>query len=871
MKQIIVVPHTHWDREWYLPFERYRYFMVRMIDGLLQLLDEEEEYTHFLLDGQVALLEDYLEIRPEKEEDLTEGIARGRIGTGPWYTMPDEFLVSGEALIRNLMLGHQLGEAFGGVMKVGYLPDPFGHVSQMPQILKGFGIGVACMTRGVDWPQSEFYWEAPDGSRVLTHWFSLGYGNAFHLTEDPSAFRFHQYEGMQSMLEALSERATTDVLLLMNGNDHLEPQPGVSRIIQKLDARMEDEIWQGSLTDFFTRVGEKNPRLLTYSGEMRSAKHYPLLPGVLSSRIYLKQRNFQLQNLLEGYAEPIAAFAFVLGEDYPAGFLRQAWKLLLQNHFHDSICASSVDQVHREMMIRFDNVEQIAEALLADYLPRLAHRLVQGGEEVGLLVFNPTSQQRNGKVEVWVDVKSIRSDPSGGIMMEERLPSDNFSLLSPDGDVIPYQVLERKFSPGNILLGETFVERWRITFVAQELLPFGWCLYRIVPIQEGAYQDGITLVQDNTLENEFYRVTVQRDGAIHVQDKTTGVGYPDLGFYEDSADSGDEYNYNPPENQEIFVTRGSMAEISVLEDEPDWGTLRAKNILELPSCLSQDRRSRSEEKVLCEITMDVTLVRGVDRIDFRTSVDNQAQDHRLRVVFPSGISTAESIAQSAFTLEHRSVDLPDGQDWVEAPSPTHPTGGTVVVEGEGGGMAVFGKGLPEYEVSPEGEVSLTLLRSVGWLSRPDLKTRPSNAGPPYSTPEAQCLGEHVFEFALMPFKGAWLEAGHFLEAQRFNRPPIATVIRSDEPREHTGQFLRVEPEELVVSAIKGSEDGKALILRLYNISRKPVDGKLALNFDISKAFEANLKEEEGKTLSVEGSEVLFYARGGEIKTIKLFL
>lgn len=871
MSRIIVVPHTHWDREWYLPFERYRYFMVHMIDRLLHILDEEEGYTHFLLDGQVALLEDYLDIRPENKPDLIEGIAEGRIGTGPWYTMPDEFLVSGEALIRNLMLGHRLGEAFGGVMKVGYLPDPFGHISQMPQILRGFGIGVACMTRGVDWPQSEFNWEAPDGSRVLTHWFSLGYANALHLTADPKAFRYRGHENLEGMLDALSEMATTDVLLLMNGNDHLEPQPGVSKIIQKLNSKMDHQISQGSLMDFFKMVGEQNPRLLTYSGEMRSAKHYPILSGVLSSRIYLKQRNFHIQNLLEGYAEPITAFAFMLGEDCPIGFIREAWKLLLQNHFHDSICASSVDQVHQEMMTRFDKSEQIVEALIADCLPRIAHRLVQSGEDVGLLVFNPTSQQRTGKVEVWVDVKSVRSDPSGRIMMEERLPSENFSLLSPEGEVIPYQVLERKFSPGNILLGETFVERWRITFVAREMLPFGWCLYRLVPIQEGGYQGAKTLLEGNALENEFYRLNVQRDGGISLEDKETGAVYADLAFYEDSADSGDEYNYNPPENQEIFVTREREAEITVLEDEPDWGTIRIRSKLELPRCLSEDRRSRSEEKVLCEISTDITLVRGVRRIDFRMTVDNQASDHRLRVVFPSGIAALESVAQSAFTFERRPVELPDGEDWVEMPSPTHPTGGAVVVEGEGRGLAVFGKGLPEYEVTPAGEIYLTLLRGVGWLSRPDLTTRPSNAGPPYPTPEAQCLGERVFEFALMPFKGLWLEAGNFQEAQRFNRPPVATIVRGVSVSDGMGHFLMVEPEELVVSAIKRSEDGEALIVRLYNTSTKPVQGKLSLNFKFSKAIEANLMEEDVVPLDAEDSEVIFHSRGAEIKTIKIFL
>ena len=191
------------------------------------------------------------------------------------------------------------------------------------------------------------------------------------------------------------------------------------------------------------------------------------------------------------------------------------------------------------------------------------------------------------------------------------------------------------------------------------------------------------------------------------------------------------------------------------------------------------------------------------------------------------------------------------------------------MEGDGRGLAVFGKGLPEYEVTPDGGIYLTLLRCVGWLSRPDLTTRPSNAGPPYSTPGAQCLGEHVFEFALMPYVGTWLEGGNFQEAHRFNRPPIAAGIRWDDPGNGEGQFLQVEPEELVVSAIKRSEDGKALILRLYNVSRKPVEGKVVLSFETSGAFEANLNEEAGNPLEMDGSTINFYIRGAEIKTFMI--
>lgn len=871
MEKIIVVPHTHWDREWYLPHERYRYFMVHLVDEVLALLDEDQNYQHFLLDGQVVILEDYLEIKPEEEGRLMDGISSGRVGTGPWYTMPDEFLVSGEALVRNLMLGHRLGNRLGGVMKVGYLPDPFGHVSQLPQILRGFGIEAACMSRGVDWPQSEFWWESPDGSRVLTHWFSLGYANALRLTEDPQAFRYREYEGLKDVLDHLAEKATAGVLLLMNGNDHLGPQPGIPKIIKQLSAKMELDISQGSLVDFFASLRKAKPRLLTYSGEMRSARHFPLLPGVASSRMYLKQRNSRIQTLLEGYAEPVATFAWALGEKYPQGFLRQAWKLLLQNHFHDSICASSVDQVHREMTIRFDRAEQIAEAIVEESMGNLGRNVVSEGDQKGILVFNPTSQRRTETVELWVAVRSIRHGPGGEILAENRLPDENFAILDPEGKAISYQISERKMAPGDILQGEVIVESWRVAFLVQDLPAYGCRFYPLVPIDQGSPAAGTLLVGENEMENEFFRVKVQGDGSLEVLDKACNFTYSSWGYFQDSGDSGDEYNYNPPDHQEILVSTDQEASISILEDEPDWATIRVSRFWELPAGLEESRRARSEGRVACEMITDITLQRGVRRIDFHVTVHNRAKDHRLRVAFPSGMKVSESIAQTAFADVRRLIELPEGSDWAEVPSPTHPTGGYVVVEGEGRGLAVFGKGLPEYEVTEDGTIFLTLLRCIGWLSRADLTARPSNAGPPFETPEAQCLGKHSFEFAAMPFEGAWIEDGNFLQAQQFDLPLIATDIQAGKPLEQDPQMFRVEPEQLVVSAIKRAEDENALVVRFFNISSQALEGKVWVPFEVSRAYEVNLLEEEGEPLEVDSSEIRFSVRGAEIKTLKIYL
>ncbi len=148
-RRIAIVPHTHWDREWYKSYQDFRLALVELVDTLIPLLERDASYPHFMLDGQMAVVDDYLEVRPEAEERLRALAAAGRLSMGPWYILMDEFLASGETIVRNLQMGIGRGAAFGGTMDVGYLPDMFGHIAQMPQILRLAGFGDAVVWRGV--------------------------------------------------------------------------------------------------------------------------------------------------------------------------------------------------------------------------------------------------------------------------------------------------------------------------------------------------------------------------------------------------------------------------------------------------------------------------------------------------------------------------------------------------------------------------------------------------------------------------------------------------------------------------------------------------------------------------------------------------
>ncbi|MBL7063318.1 MAG: hypothetical protein ISS49_03790 [Anaerolineae bacterium] len=430
---ILVVSHTHWDREWYLSFQQFRVRLVEMMDALLTLLEREPRFTSFTLDGQMVLLEDYLEVRPEKRAQIRERVRQGRLLVGPWYTSPDEFLVSAEALIRNLMLGHRFAAEFGGTMKVGYLPDSFGQVAQLPQILQGFGIGAAVFWRGVgDEPgQTEFRWRGPDGSTVLAVHLPEGYGNG----ADLPAERESLIERLAGVRAQLAARATTDHLLLMNGGDHKWPQENLPQVLALANKALEDAaLIQSTLPDYIAAIERADPPLPVVEGEQRCAKYAYLLPGTLSSRMPLKQRNAATQTLLERWAEPFAAWAWTLGHPYPRGLLWQAWKYLLQNQAHDSICGCNIDAVQRDMEVRFAWAEEIGEEIVKRSLQAIAGYVdttALGETPTPIIVFNPLSVGRS-------DVVTVSFQPLTSL--EEGM----FAVADSEGRTVPHEVVSGK-------------------------------------------------------------------------------------------------------------------------------------------------------------------------------------------------------------------------------------------------------------------------------------------------------------------------------------------------------------------------------------------------------------------------------------------
>ncbi|MDW8026201.1 MAG: glycoside hydrolase family 38 C-terminal domain-containing protein [Armatimonadota bacterium] len=861
---VVVVPHTHWDRAWYLTFEQFRIRLVRLTDKLIDLLKSNDRFSCFVFDGQTVVIEDYLEIRPEQCGELKKLVSLGRLLIGPWYVLPDEFLVSPEALVRNLMLGHKIAQSMGGVMKVGYIPDPFGHIAQLPQILCGFGIDSAIFTRGVgdegEELGSEFWWEGLDGkSRVLAVHQIGGYCNAVHLGY------VRTQEGLKVDCEAALRRtdelagrlrkyARTNVLLFNNGCDHVEPQPELPEIIDYINERWDDgRLIIGSFYDYLNMVRQFGERLKTYRGEFRSGRYQYLLSGVFSSRMPIKQANWRVQTLLERYTEPLCAIAWlVCNQPYPSWHIWYAWRTLMKNHPHDDICGCSIDQVHREDMYRYSLSEQVGEAMAQEALSNISSHVdaissAPSMDAKAFIIFNTLPWRRTEVIGI-------------------KLPSDGYGkFVDANGKMLAAH--RERIEDG---------VQWLVK--VDEIPACGYTTIYFVPGRSKVQQMiGDISVSPNSIENEHYRISANANGTLDVFVKATGETYSGILLFEDAEDAGDEYDYSPIEATQVLTTDGEKARIRTRQLGAVAAEMTIRLNWSLPCELDRNRKARSKRACVVPIVTVVRLHSGSPRVDFTTTVDNRAKDHRLRVLFPTGIHSERAIVEGHFCVLERSLKLPSGEGWAQKPLPTNHQCSFIEVNDGRRGFAVINQGLPEYEVKQTENgcvICLTLLRCVGWLSRGDLLTRPGHAGPAIQTPEAQCIGTHTFKYAVMIHNGSWLEALVQRCSHEFNVSPLVGEFRPNRGAVLPPSlgFLSVEPPAAVVTALKKCELRDSLILRFYNSSDKAQDVIVRPFRKPTAAWLTNLNEERlnGGELDVnEDGSITVPCAPFEIKTVEL--
>ncbi len=591
-KKVYIVSHTHWDREWYRPFHEFRVDLIGVVCTVLERLENDDAFQHFLLDGQSIILEDYLEIVPGDESRIRALVEGGALSVGPWYVLPDEFLVSAEAIVRNLILGHRVAGKIGPVQKVGYMPDSFGHIAQLPQVLRLAGIDSFVYTRGngaeIDDLGLEYRWSAPDGSEVLAinqyrgycNGGELGFHESWHARTQRAVDVDHAVEQVRNLFAEMAQWSRGDIYLLNNGCDHLPPQRDLGHIVAALqDAFPETEFQHASLTEYVQAVADAGFARGSHCGELLGGRLQFILSGVWSARMYLKQRNEYAQHLLAGYVEPLSGYLhFALDRPYPHGEIDYAWKLLLQNHPHDSICGCSVDAVHSDMVSRFDGVIQTGEQVIRKQLESLVSRVAwdpAGDERAVICVANPLPETRTEVVERVVvlrdfdgDVDALQLSDEAGRVVPLRIVSASFVRRSWGFDFTRESFASRQLEAleahlEGVLDDVSSEERdciLTVQFVAEDLPALGHATFVLSERRADGQADSesfervrMVTVADSMMENEFVRVTVHSNGTFDLYDKVTETAYPGLNRLEDTEDVGDEYDYSSCESGETVL------------------------------------------------------------------------------------------------------------------------------------------------------------------------------------------------------------------------------------------------------------------------------------------------------------------------------
>ena len=790
-RPIYYVLSTHWDREWYQPFQDYRYRLVKLLDKTMAAMESGELRGPFCADGQAVIAEDYLEIRPDKREEFDRMVQTGKIRLGPWYVQPDEFLVSGESLVRNIRLGREVARAHGGEPSdAGFSCDVFGHNSQLPQIFNGFNIQSALLWRGVNlYDKRHFIWKGADGSElVVCRWSGIGYGDFdMRVGEAFKPYKPFAENEKRTLLEQYiaHEAACTEVdaLLLFDGGDHLEFNPQVYALVREkieegevehvdLDRYMADVLAQREIISE-TREGELREPGLEKSGCIDTTE---IIPGVLSSRVWIKQRNANCETLLTRWAEPFSAFASRnMGSEYPKGFLNTAWKWLIKNHPHDSICGCSIDQVHEDMKFRFSQCEQIGERIAFEATAKIAANVEGeiGEKELRATVFNPDMQPFCGTTEL---ILEIPTDWPNFFEFFGYEAKPSFRIVAADGKEIPYQrIAQKNDSIKKRTRAMHFPETWQTTDVTVSLLlEIPACGYTTLQIcageaeqNQGAREPERTrhfehkglAVSPNAMQNENLQVEIQSNGTLKLTDLRSGAVYENLLTVEDSADIGDGWYHGVAVNDQTFVSSASAADVALVHNGPCLTTFRIRTVMRVPSEFDFKTMRRSDSFKEMVIDSYVSLRPGTESLDVQTRITNSNKDHRVRVLFPSGSRSAQTyLADSQFDVVERNIALREDRHlYKELEVETKPQQSWTAVYEKERGLAIISKGLLESAVCDleDRPIALTLFRSTRRTVMTD------------GEPEGQLLGrELVFEYRVHPLCNAPDRAALCVEGQR---------------------------------------------------------------------------------------------------------
>lgn len=875
-KVIHIVPSTHWDREWYLPFRRYQLRLIRLMEKVLKLT-EDPNYPDFLLDGQSIMLEDYLEIKPQDFEKLKSRIESGKIVPGPWYTVPDMMIPCGESLIKNLEIGRKVCSRFGGQLSTAYSPDSFGLPAQMPQLYRLFGYRNALFTRGLRLSNGckdavELAWRAPDASTVKAVYdiYSSGLGLAIptvwrsfdrmEMTDADYIDNFHYILGSQE------KRWRGNARLVIVGIDHLEPTQNLPHVVNVLQQAYPDyDIRFSSMDAFFRDLEAQSDAVFASAqGEQRGdyREHF-VLGNTMSTRTDIKQRNRDAENTLQYSCQPLSACNPVLPSyNYldTRPYCEAAWKLLAASHAHDSICGCNCDEANRDVEQRLTQAGQMAREAEKLEQEQLGSSLRKGASEAAVVVYNPLPFARSGRVCAELNLPCLA--PGQRLVDAEGTPVADAVVTQTYQKRRDIETMKRNEYtevltdetryPVEAMTAQDYYTGVTVDFYAREIPAGGYRAYYLAQGPSTA-ADWATQTQ-NTLENDLLKVKANPNGTLEVTLKATGRVLKNLHWFEDEGDDGDSYTFSP--RGDVSTTLGLTADIRV-EKHLHYG--------QMTFALRYQKDGKD-----VEISTAITLENHSDRLNFATTVHNEASNHRIRAVLQPEEAYTESLSDSAFDLTARPIA--EAAELNAEAMMTMPMRNVVCLPGALT-TAVFSKSFQEYEaVRTENStrLSLTLLRSVDKVYRTKTLTKDESGcgnGVRWFTQDSLMHGTYTLQYALCFYTRKLTHTDILNEALEFQLPLTAFGALARGTAEAQHSFVQVQGA-VYSTLLCPDEDKRCRLLRVYNPEAAAQVCCVTLGLPFSSVAKVDLTGGILEELSAQNKKVTVPLRAGEIATLR---
>ena len=885
-RKIHVIPHSHWDREWYFTTSRSKVYLMKDLGDVLNTLENDPEFKYFMVDAQGSLLDDYIKWRPQDKERISKLVNDGRLVIGPWYTQTDQLVISGESIVRNMYYGMKRCESFGKYMNVGYVPDSFGQSGNMPQIYRQFGIEDTLFWRGVSddmVKHTDYNWRGDDGSVVFTTQIPFGYYIGGNIPEEPEE---NEEFWQKECLEKAGGRSATRHIYFPNGFDQAPVRTNLPQLVKERNEKdPENEYVISCIEDYIKDVKSENPELEEVQGELVIAKHMRIHKSIFSSRSDLKVMNTQIQNYVTNVMEPLLTISYNLGNEYPHEAVAEIWKLLFENAAHDSIGSCISDTANEDVYVRYKQARDIAVNLV-ELHSRLIATNVKNDADMTFTAINTLPQKRKDTV-----------------IVKTYVPGGKFAIIDEKGNDVDYTIIKSRDLTDYVLSQTIMLDPSRKFYVPDQVLEVTMAIKANDVPALGYVQYSIDTQKDShketadkkVLENKYYTIEVEENGSLTIVDKANNVTYKNQGILVENGDDGDSFNYSPPrKDMEVFSNESKCTVKISGSDIYDQAEIHFDMVV--PADL--DERAEGKVSVTMLVDMTVALRKDSKVIDFNVKVDNKGLSHRLCVLFDSQIVSAFNYADQQFGLIKRpnyyekemklymeSMNnktekkagiqelanwANDQSTWQEPPISIEPTQSYVSLTDGKTGIAVIPQGVREYEVLDDSKIRLTLFRTYGFMGKENLIYRSGRASGEriIETPAAQLLKEMEFNFGFTSYAGDINDSDIDTLAKQYNTNlevyTYAEFLNGRlifSQREIEGQNAKIhslfETEgNLVVSAVKKAEEDDGYIIRLYNgKDHKDLDDKIKFNFDIKEAYYTNLKEEKTEEIKVENNTI----------------